>query len=125
MVVTRTAHRRAPYRAQPFVSHRSLAFASALVCHCIFDEASAPPHASGMTWSLTKPGQAPFVSPVDGQGCVSWNSRLAGAERGCLAQFEAGKVTQTTSKKGMRRTALMDRRTLHLGSSTWRHLPGQ
>jgi hypothetical protein len=40
------------YRVQPFVSHRSFAFASALVCHCMFEGASGPPHASGTTWSF-------------------------------------------------------------------------
>ena len=37
------------YRVQPFVSHLSFAFASALVCHCMFEGASGPPLASGTT----------------------------------------------------------------------------
>jgi hypothetical protein len=35
------------YRAQPFVSHLSFALASRIVCHCMFEGASGPPHASG------------------------------------------------------------------------------
>jgi hypothetical protein len=40
---------RAEIRDQhPFRSILSFAFASAIVCHCMFDGASAPPHASGL-----------------------------------------------------------------------------
>jgi hypothetical protein len=39
-----------------------------LVSHCMFSGASAPPHASGFTWSTSYPGHAPRVLPVDGHG---------------------------------------------------------
>jgi len=38
-------------------SHLSLAFASATVCHCIFEGLSGPPRLSGMMWSTTYPGR--------------------------------------------------------------------
>ena len=34
-------------------SHLSFAFASATVCHCMFDGSSAPPRFSGIIWSTT------------------------------------------------------------------------
>jgi hypothetical protein len=34
---------------EPFVSHLSFAFASRIVCHCMFETASGPPQASGRT----------------------------------------------------------------------------
>ena len=37
----------------PARSVLSLAFAAAVVCHCMLDGASAPPQASGFTWSTT------------------------------------------------------------------------
>jgi hypothetical protein len=40
--------------------------------------------------------------------------RLTEAERGCLAEAETGRTTQTASKTGVRKTVLMDCRTLHL-----------
>ena len=39
--------------AQPAHSHLSFAFASARVCHCMFDGRSAPPRFSGLMWSTT------------------------------------------------------------------------
>jgi hypothetical protein len=36
------------YRAHAFVSQRSLALASAIVCHCMFQTASGPPQASAL-----------------------------------------------------------------------------
>ena len=46
----------------------SLAFAASFVCHCMLLGASAPPRFSGVIWSITYPGQAPEVRPVDGHG---------------------------------------------------------
>ena len=40
------------YRPQSVRSQRSLAFASAIVCHCKFDTASGPPQASALIWSF-------------------------------------------------------------------------
>jgi hypothetical protein len=37
---------------QPLRSQRSFALAAALVCHCMLLGASAPPQASGRTWSI-------------------------------------------------------------------------
>ena len=42
-------------------------------------------------------GQAPLVSPVEGQGCVSWNSRLTEVDRGSLAEAETGRAAHKTS----------------------------
>ena len=55
------------------------------------------------------------MRPLAGHGCVSWKSRLAEAERGCLAEAETGSATQMESKTQMGRAVLMDRRTLHIG----------
>jgi hypothetical protein len=60
-----------------FLSHLSLAFASAVVCHCILDGSSAPPSANAFVWSMTNPGQLPVDLPVDGQGFCRSNCRLA------------------------------------------------
>jgi hypothetical protein len=35
-----------PCQIAQFLSHRSFAFASAIVCHCMFLESSAPPQAT-------------------------------------------------------------------------------
>jgi hypothetical protein len=43
--------------------------------------ASAPPHSSGLMWSITYPGQAPFGMPVDGQGCCRLKAFLAAVLR--------------------------------------------
>jgi hypothetical protein len=43
------------------------------------------PHASGTLWSLRYPGHAPVVSPVEGQGCSRWNSRVTSRDRCSLA----------------------------------------
>jgi hypothetical protein len=51
---------------------------SATAC---FSGASAPPHASGITWSITNPGQAPVLEPVDGHGCSRLNPARAAGER--------------------------------------------
>jgi hypothetical protein len=32
-------------------------------------------------WSFQKPGQAPLVFPVEGQGCSRWNSRVTARDR--------------------------------------------
>jgi hypothetical protein len=39
------------YRTQALRSQASLASASAIVCHCMFDGSSGPPQASGIMWS--------------------------------------------------------------------------
>jgi hypothetical protein len=36
-----------------FLSHLSLALASAVVCHCMFEGSSAPPSANAFLWSMT------------------------------------------------------------------------
>lgn len=59
----------------------SLAFASLTVCHCMLLGASAPPRFSGRTWSMTYPGHAPEVFPVEGQGCDFLNSLFACCDR--------------------------------------------
>jgi hypothetical protein len=63
--------------AYGFLSHLSLAFASAVVCHCMLDGTSAPPSANARRWSITYPGQLPLDLPVDGQGFCRSNCRLA------------------------------------------------
>ncbi len=55
-----------PYRF--FYSARSLIFAASFVCHCILLGLSAPPRLSVCTWSITYPGHAPELLPVDGHG---------------------------------------------------------
>lgn len=54
--------------AQLFRSQRSLALASATVCHCMLLGTSSPPQASGITWSTIHLGQEPVDRPVAGQG---------------------------------------------------------
>lgn len=41
---------------------------------------SIPPQASGTTWFLAHPGQAPVGNPVLGHGCIFWNA-LSTSER--------------------------------------------
>jgi hypothetical protein len=66
-----------PVSAYSFLSHLSLALASAVVCHCILKGSSAPPSANAFLWSITYPGQLPLDFPVDGQGFCRSNFRLA------------------------------------------------
>jgi len=47
----------------------------------MLDGSSGPPRCSGFVWSIWKPGQAPAVRPVDGQGCVAQNARGAAGLR--------------------------------------------
>jgi hypothetical protein len=56
---------------EQFPSQRSFAFALAVVCHCMFEGASAPQQDNGQMWSTTYPRQAPVVAPVAGQGWVA------------------------------------------------------
>jgi hypothetical protein len=58
-----------------------LAFASAVVCHCMLLGESAPPCLSACTWSITYPGHAPDVRPVDGHGCECRKACLASGLR--------------------------------------------
>jgi hypothetical protein len=68
-------------RMRQLRSHLSFALPSAIVCHCVLNGASAPPHSSGLMWSITYGGQAPLGIPVDGQGCSRLNAFLAAVLR--------------------------------------------
>jgi hypothetical protein len=52
-----------------------------IVSHCMFDDASDPPQASGTTWSTSYPGHDPVVRPVEGQGWLRRNAVRAELER--------------------------------------------
>jgi hypothetical protein len=63
------------------VSHLSFSSTSAIVCLCMLNGASAPPHSRGSMWSITYPGQAPFGMQVDGRGCFLLKAFLAAVLR--------------------------------------------
>ena len=47
-------------------SQKCLAFASAMVCHCVFDGSSAPQQGSGQMWSTLEPRHVPPTFSVPG-----------------------------------------------------------
>jgi hypothetical protein len=53
---------------------RSLAFASAALCHCMLFGKSAPPRFDGTMWSTTYPGRlwCEFGSEPDSMGLALW-----------------------------------------------------
>jgi hypothetical protein len=74
---TQAANPASLHRRHTRLSHTSFAFASATVCHCIFETASGSLHFSG---SFRYPRRAPLVFPVDGAGVLALEFGRDGAE---------------------------------------------